>query len=220
MQLNLKESCLNIFNHFPENLKSQGHKINLKRNQVLYKKGDNPPKGFYFIQTGLIALTDLSPSGNESLLRVHGDSFFLGHRSFLANENYHATALALENSELFFISVDNIDQFIIDYPQVFKHLTIMLARDLRIAEERINDLTGKRAKSRVIDTILFLKRRDPHYSWTRREIGEFSGTKTETVTRIITELEGLGLVVKNGRLLSIPDSERLLDHRNESDFES
>ena len=220
MQLNLKESCLNIFNHFPENLLSQGHKINLKKNQVLYKKGDIPPHGFYFIQKGLMALTDLSPSGNESLLRVHGDSFFLGHRSFLANEKYHATAVALESSELFFIRVENIDQFILGYPQVFKHLTIMLARDLRIAEERINDLTGKRAKSRVIDTILFLKRRDPHYSWTRREIGEFSGTKTETVTRIITELEGLGLVVKNGRLLSIPDSERLLDHRNESDFES
>ena len=99
------------------------------------------------------------------------------------------------------------------------HITQMLARDLRIAEERINDITGKRVTSRIIEALIFLKNREPDYVWTRREIGEFCGAKTETVTRTFSVLEKKGLIIKDGREVSIPDVNTLLDYRTEVDLE-
>ena len=100
-------------------------------------------------------------------------------------------------------------------PKMLLHLSQTLARDLRIAEERFNDLTGKRVINRIIESLVFLKKRQPEYQWTRREIGEFCGAKTETVTRVLTRLEGEGLIVKDGRDINIPDVQKLLDFSEE-----
>ncbi len=219
MILNLKQECLNIYKNLPKEIQDKSIKIELDRGEVLYQKGQEP-KSFFFIKEGLMALTDLSPNGNESLLRVHGENFFIGHRSFIVQENYHANAIALESTVLLRMPFIDVNDVLLNHPFLFKHLTQMIGRDLRMAEERINDLTGKRVKSRIIDTLLFLKKRDPDYPWTRREIGDFCGAKTETVTRVLGELEKKSLLLKNGREITIPDFEKLIDYKIESELES
>src|SRR5690606_14605911 len=95
-------------------------------------------------------------------------------------------------------------------PDLFFHLLKNLAYDLRLAEERLNDFSGKKVSSRIIEGLIFLKLRYPGHVWTRREIGEFCVAKTETVTRVLTKLEGLRLIRKEGREIIIPDQEALL----------
>jgi DNA-binding MarR family transcriptional regulator len=95
----------------------------------------------------------------------------------------------------------------------------MLARDLRISEERFNDVTGKRVTSRITETLIYLKQHHPTYQWTRREIGEFCGAKTETVTRALSKLEKRGLINKVGREIHLNDINALLDYAEEVDFD-
>ena len=219
MEFNRRTECLNIYNSLPADLLQKGEKRTLEKGSFLYQKGDTP-SGFYFITKGLIALVDTSPSGHESLLRVHSENFFIGHRTFLVAENYHASSLCLEDTEIVHLNIKDIRELQNLYPEVLIHITQMLARDLRFAEERFNDLSGKRVLSRIIDAILFLKHRKPDYPWTRREVGEFCGATTETVTRQLTKLEKLDLVKKDGRFVVIPDVQALLDYKNETELES
>jgi CRP-like cAMP-binding protein len=210
MKLRLEGECLNKF-ELTENLLKSGIEKNIIKGDYLYEKGGSP-SGVYYILDGVVGLINLSMNGNESLLRVFSDKFFIGYRSFLSHENYHATALALTDLKVLFIPIDNPESLLKLDPSAVLHISQMLSRDLRISEERFNDITGKRAINRIIESLIFLKQRQPNHSWTRREIGEFCGAKTETVTRVLTTLEKEKLIKKDGRIISIVNIKDLLDY--------
>ena len=201
----------------PPNILEMGRPKQFKKGDILFNKGDSP-KNLTYINKGIVGLINLSPNGHESLLRIFGEKFFLGYRSFLVGEPAHASAMALSEGELLVFPYSSAEEVLSNLSELFLHLTRMLARDLRIAEERFDDMTGKRVVSRIIETLIFLKQRHPNYQWTRREIGEFCGAKTETVTRALTKLEKAGLIVKDGREIHLPNVQELLQYSEAQDL--
>lgn len=181
----------------------------LIKGDFLYEKGMNP-SGLYFIKSGVVGLINYTASGSESLLRIFSEGDFLGHRSFLAGEPYHANSLILDDSEIVFFPCQSVDHLLELYPDLFLFLTKQIARDLRGSEDRLNDLTGKKVFLRIAQTLLYLKTKEPKYNWTRREIGEFCGAKTETVTRALTQLENEGVIRKDGRDIIIPSRDHFI----------
>ncbi|MEX0798986.1 MAG: Crp/Fnr family transcriptional regulator [Bacteriovoracaceae bacterium] len=210
MKLHLNNAFDNRIN-LPPNILEKGVTKKFRKGDILFNKGD-PSKNLTYINKGIVGLMNLAPNGHESLLRILGENFFLGYRSFLVGENYHASAMALSEGELLVFPYTGAEEVQSHLPELFLHLTRMLARDLRIAEERFNDITGKRVVSRIIETLIFLKQRHPNYQWTRREIGEFCGAKTETVTRALTKLEKAGLIQKEGREINLSNIQDLLKY--------
>lgn len=176
----------------------------------IYREQENP-KGLYFIKEGLVSLTQSNSSGVESLLRVFPAGSFFGHRSFLAEEPYHATSTPLKKSEIYFIPNDEARLLLEKYPNLVLGFAQTLARDLKVAENRFMDLVGKRAFCRVTEAIIFLKHKNESFPWTRREIGEYSGVKTETVSRVLTELEESGYIEKEGRQIILKNEDELLE---------
>lgn len=208
MKLNLQNKCDNHF-ELSQELKDFGHERFIPRGNVIYSKGDKS-NGLYYVKKGLVGLINLSPNGNESLLRIFGQKFFFGYRSLLPQENYHATTIALTDVKLIYFPFRDLESILKQFPEVILHLSKVLSRDLRIAEERFNDITGKRVISRIIESLIFLKHRYPDYQWTRREIGEFCGAKTETVTRALSQLEKEGYIQKEGREIHVVNPLELL----------
>jgi len=143
-------------------------------------------------------------SGSESLLRIFSEGDFVGHRSFIAEENYHANSSVLSDSEILFFPCESVEHLLKIYPALFLFLTKQIAKDLRSSEDRLNDLSGKKVFLRIAESLLYLKTKEPTYNWTRREIGEFCGAKTETVTRALTQLVHEGVIRKEGRDIIIP----------------
>lgn len=218
MDLKQYDNNNNIFKlDADEQLLKIATKLTYKKNDFVYQKGD-AHKGLFFICSGLVGLTDITDTGNEILLRVFGKNFYFGHRSFLANESYHATTVCLTDVILYHIPFEDIDELIVKSPQLVKHLLKVLAMELRLAEEKFNDLSGKAATSRIIESLIFLKHRNENYNWTRKEIGEFCGCQTETVTRVLTLCEKAGLISKDGRKIIILDENNLLQYADKSTF--
>lgn len=197
-----------------DHILAKGTAKKFKKGETLFHKGD-ASRHLIYVHQGILGLVNLAPNGHESLLRVLGQQYFLGYRSFLVGESYHATAISLSDGELLVFPYQSAEELQEELPSLFMHLTRTLARDLRLAEERLNDITGKRVVSRIIETLIFLKQRHPQYQWTRREIGEFCGAKTETVTRALTRLEKEGLIHKEGRDIHLKDIELLLKFSQE-----
>lgn len=216
MKLHLNNAHDNRYN-LPEDFIAVGKIKKYKKGDILFNKGKSIKQLTYTLN-GIVGLVNLSPNGHESLLRVFGEKFFVGYRSFLVNEDYHASAVALTDVELLTFPFLSAEEVLANAPELFLHISRMLARDLRIAEERLNDITGKRVISRIIETLIFLKQRHPTYQWTRREIGEFCGAKTETVTRALTRLEKEGLIRKEGREIILADIQSLLNFSESFDL--
>ena len=188
MYINLNHAFDNRI-ELPEELLASAKSKRYAKGDILYNKGDGS-QNLVYIKSGIVGLVDLSSGGHESLLRVFGDHFLLGYRSFLAKESYHATAMGLTDGELLLFPYQTPEELLEKLPKLYMHIGQMLARDLRIAEERFNDITGKRVMSRIIESLIFLKHRHPSYQWTRREIGEFYdlSQKFRQINRFTKEL--------------------------------
>lgn len=187
----------------------QSKKIDLKRGDIIYHEGDNP-KNLYFIESGLVGLLHISEDGKETFFRLFGENYILGHRSFLAEEKYHASAIALTIGTLSSISLEEYNEICKDHPELNRSLLKIMAKDLGSAELRMASFLEKSAQLRIIETLVYLKLRYPEHVWTRKEIAEYSGSTYETVTRVMTKLEGMELIKKEGRDFSILNQEELL----------
>ncbi len=183
--------------------------IEFKRNQIIYHEGDEP-KNLYFIVSGLVGLFHISESGKETFFRVFGKDDILGHRSYFAEEPYHASSIALTPVVLAVISKEECKRICEVNPDLIREVIRNISQDLGQAELRLAGLFDKTAHKRISESLVYLKLKHPNYVWTRKEIAEYAGTTFETVARVMTQLEKQNLIKKEGRDFSIINHEQLL----------
>ncbi len=184
-------------------------KTSLKKGEILYHAGDTP-SSVYFIEKGLVGLFHLSEDGKETFLRVFDKDSILGHRSYFADEKYHATSMALTDVTINSISTKTCDQICQTNPKLIKEVTKIIAKDLKVAELRLANLKDHSAQKRIIEAMVYLKLKYPIKVWTRKQISDYSCTSFESVTRVMTKLESESLINKKGRDFNIPNIEKLL----------
>lgn len=176
--------------------------------EFVYREGDTP-ENIYLIEDGLVGLVNMAMNGQETLLRIFGNDYIFGHRSLVAEEKHHASAMVLRKSKILALCFHSVHEINDNMPEFLPVILKILAKELKYAEMRFAGITSKKVTSRIIESLIFLKNRYPEYKWTRREIGEFCGAQTETVTRALTKLEKEGLIRKDGREIIIVDESNL-----------
>ena len=189
--------------------------IPFKKGDVIYRAGSSP-KSIYIIENGLLGLFHISENGKETFLRVFGKHQILGHRSLLASEPYHANALCLQDSQIYQISIEDFKRILEADPKIIYSISEKLAKDLKFSELRFSDMNDKSSYIRVVESIIYLKNKNPEQTWSRQEIAEFAVCTNETVTRTITKLEKMNLLRKDGRNFTILDQEGMLALSNEN----
>lgn len=187
---------------------------NLKKSENLYSEGEEA-KYIYIVQSGIIGLFHLSEGGKETFLRVFGCHAILGHRTYFANETYHANAIALSNVVLRVISIHEFEKLYGENTDLLLAVTRIIAKDLKEAELRLSNLQDKSAHLRVTESLVYLKLKYPHQVWTRQQIAEYAFSTNETVTRTMTKLEQMNLIEKVGRDYKIFNPEKLLNLSND-----
>ncbi|UOF01573.1 Crp/Fnr family transcriptional regulator [Bdellovibrio reynosensis] len=189
-----------------ENIKMRS---SFKAGQIIFTAGSNP-MGLFTIQAGLVKLEVISANGSAHTLRIVGPGGALGYRSLFAQEPYHATAIAVEDCELCFISKTDIMNIFKSHPELAMRLISHISKDLRLAEEKWADQMDKGAPERIAEALLFLQDHFSHQNWTRREIAQWAGTTPETVIRTLANFEKEGLIDQtDGRSIRIVSKEKL-----------
>ena len=180
-----------------------------KRGQIIYHEGEAPQQ-VHIIEHGMIGLFHISETGKETFFRVFSDGDISGHRSMIAEENYHASAIALTDVSLNSLSKDEFHKKCLDNKEINRIIMSTLAHDLGNAELRMSGLLDKTANKRITESLVYLKLKYPDYVWTRREIAEYSGSTYESVTRLMTSLQAKNYIVKVKRDFTISDPQALL----------
>lgn len=183
--------------------------VHFKAGQVIFYAG-NDPLGIFTIQSGLVKLEVVSPAGTAHTVRLVGPGGALGYRSLFAEEPYHASAVAVEDSELCFVPKSEIISIFKNHPQLAINLLTHISKDLRLAEEKWMDQMDKGAPERIAEALLFLQDHFQHQNWTRREIAQWAGTTPETVIRTLAQFEKEGLIDQtDGRTIRILQKDQL-----------
>lgn len=193
-----------------------------QRGEHVFDQGASP-EGIYCINSGKIKLSQASSDGKETIVRIASAGDVLGHRSLFSNENYTATASALEEATVCFIDKDSIYRLIKEEPKISLALIQKLSTEMGASQNRQTSLAQRSVKERFAELLLTLNKtygRDEKegrlvdIKLTREEMASMIGSTNETTTRLITEFKERGLIHTEGKALYIRNLSGLVAEAN------
>lgn len=204
---------MTFWNDFSEAARTRiiasSQRLELKRGDYVYRAGETA-RGLYFVESGLVGLSLVGLSGKEHLVRFFREGQFFGHRALFTDEPYHATAIALEPTQLRFVAKQEVLAALDEEPRAYQSVVRALAQELRRCEMQHVAILENQILSRTALALVYLKDLHAAHNWTRQEIANFCASTTSTVIKALAELENLGLIRQDGRSIEILDRDGLI----------
>lgn len=196
------------------------HKVSnvYKKGQSLFVEG-NHPYGLFCISSGNVKVTQTGSDGKESIVRIATGGDVLGHRSLFSDQNYEATATAMEDTKVCFLDKGFILNSVKENPSVSMQIISKLSRDMGVAEKRISSMHQKTVRERLAELLLLLKKSHGqenaegyriNLKLTREEMAMMLGTASETLIRTISDFKELGYIREQSKYITIVNSKELL----------
>lgn len=167
----------------------------LASGQVLFL-ADDAGDGCYVVEDGLLKVTVISPSGGERILALLGAGALVGELSMIDGRPRSSSAYALRETALRFISRADFNAFGERNPQLFRHLSILLAKRLRDTDA-VLAASSLSLKGRVARALLNLADAFGHdvgsgrivirQKFGQSDLGAMAGLARETVSRILND---------------------------------
>lgn len=191
-----------VFANFTESefncLKKHLYLRSYKKGQVLFDEGDKREKLFY-LKKGLVRIERFDKSASFQYIDYNNPDTLFPYGGLFSDENYHYSAYAATDIELYYLPTDSFEQQALYNPEQLVFLYKKISVILRQQEKRIQYLAVSSATSRIINTLLFLmenlgkhitpKLIEIPYPITINEIADISGCSRETVGSIIKQLK-------------------------------
>lgn len=181
------------------------------KGQIIFHEG-NRPLGLFALNSGKVKVYKTGTDGREQIVRLAKPGDFIGYRALLGNENYSASACALEDSHVCFIDKVKFDSIVYKNDafvlKVLQHLCV----ELREAEDYISGLVHKPVRERLAGLLLMLKGKygvdvadckQLNINFSRDDLANMVGTATETLIRHLSEFKEEGLISTKGRKIFI-----------------
>ena len=188
-------------------------KKHFQRGELLFGEGDSC-KGLFLVASGKIRIFKLSAAGREQVLAVEGPASSFAEVPVFDGGNYPASASALEDAEVFFISRKDFQSFCREHPEVALKVIAVVGSRLRRLVEIIEDLSFTTVRYRLIALILRLAQANGTASKegvrveltkTHQDLAAELGTVRELVSRNLSQLQAEGFLEVNGRTIIVKD---------------
>ncbi len=114
-------------------------KISFKKGEYLFKEKEDT-KGLYFIHSGKVEISKITPDGWKQTLAALGSRHFLGELSIIEKRRHEATSVALENTEMFFITKKDFETMekedTVLASKIIKKIALVMCKNLRRMNEK------------------------------------------------------------------------------------
>lgn len=187
----------------------------VQRGQVLFHMGQ-PQSSLYIVRSGSIKCSVALPS-HEHIVSFHLPGELVGLDG-LENRIHTSSAMALETSSVCELPFGRFEELCREIPALQEQLHRMVGREMAAEHELIALLTESPAEERLAAFLLGIGCRLAtqglsatrfHLSMSRSEIGSFLGMAGETVSRILTSFQKLGLIEVNRKQVLIREPKHL-----------
>lgn len=172
---------------------------------------------FYLIQSGVVKIYKESDT-REIILAVFGEGEFFGEMAVLENQKTRsASAMVMEQSNLYVLKRKDFISVMNQNPQIAIKIMHTALERLRAANELIKDLTFRDAKTRIANGLYRLMEKRGmklgsgaliDIKLTHQQIADISGTVRETVTKVMLDLQGQGIIQIDKKKIFIHDLEK------------
>lgn len=127
--------------------------VRLAADEVLFLEGD-PGDGCYRLDSGLLKVSVISSKGGERILAILGPGAVVGELAILDELPRSASVTAIRDSQLSFVSRRQFAAVARAHPEIYRHITGLLAARLRdtnmvVAAASFLPLKGRVARALV-----------------------------------------------------------------------
>src|SRR5258708_29378297 len=133
----------------------QARIVQLAPQQTLFITGD-PGDGCYLVDEGLLKVNVVSPSGGERILAILGPGALVGELSIIDGAPRSASVSAIRAAKLRFVSGAAFPAVAARQPQLYLHMTALLARRLRDIDDVLTATSFLPLKGRTARALLSL----------------------------------------------------------------
>ncbi|MDR3726696.1 MAG: Crp/Fnr family transcriptional regulator [Terracidiphilus sp.] len=181
--------------------------------ELVFSEGD-ACTGLHFISSGKVRIFKSSASGREQVLAVNVPGESIAELPVFDGGSYPASAIAIEEVEIAFISQRDFHAFCLEHPEVpLKVLTVVGAR-LRRLVGIIEELSFTTIRQRLVSTLLRLAESEGkqtgsgieiHLPASHQELANQLGTVRELISRNLMRLQAEGLLDVDARQIVVKD---------------
>jgi CRP/FNR family transcriptional regulator len=185
--------------------------------ELIFSEGE-PCNGLHIIARGKVRIFKTSMSGREQVLAVNGPGETVAELPVFDGGPFPASALAVEDAELAFISRRDFNAYCLEHPEVaLKVLSVVGAR-LRRLVSIIEELSFTTIRQRLIAALIKLAQSEGRTTArgiefqlpaTHQELANQLGTVRELISRNLMRLQAEGLLDVDARQIVVKDMKGL-----------
>ncbi len=199
------------------NLVQDAHRKQVHAGGFFFIQGD-PSDRMYVLIEGRVKLTQVGPDGQQALIRMITPVTLFALVAMTAFTDYLVTAQAVENSQAFYWTRDELMEFMRRSPVIAVNAMQMMAERLQEIQERFREVTTVKVEKRLAHTLIRLAAQSGKeveqgtlidLPLTRQDLAEMSGTTLFTVSRILSHWDDQGLIIASREQVIIRDSNQL-----------
>jgi CRP-like cAMP-binding protein len=192
--------------------------VSLTRGQTLFRAGD-ACDGCYQLNEGLLKVWVEAPSHRERILAILGPGSLVGELSLIDGAPRSAFVTAIRESKLAFVTRAAFDAFGAAHPEVFRHISVLLARHLRDNNDALVATSFLSVKGRAARALLSLAdafgedvgagRILIHQKVSQGDVAAMAGIARENVSRILQEWSRKALIKRLARYYCVENKAAL-----------
>lgn len=165
---------------------------------------DDPAERIYLVVEGRLKLTQLSPDGQQVIMRVATSVMMIAAIGVVDGAVYPVSAQAAQDSRLLYWTHAEMLGLIERFPALALNAMKVLAEHVREFQDRYRELATERVEQRLARTIIRLASQTGRKTeegvlldlpLTRQDLAEMTGTTLYTVSRIFSQWEDKGLIL-------------------------
>jgi len=185
--------------------------------ELIFNEGD-ACTGLYVVQVGNVRVFKTSPGGREQVLTIEGPGSSVAELPVFDGSNYPASAQAVSDCVLIFLSKQDFQALCLKYPWVALNVLRVVGRRLRTLVGIIEELSFTTVRHRLIALLVRLSKVEGSRTGDRvtvmlpannSELAAQIGTVRELVSRNLSRLQSEGLILIDNRKAEIPSIKRL-----------
>ena len=207
------------------NVLTPKEKENLSERHIcnFYSKGDfiynerDRPSGLLYLTRGKVKIFKEGIGGRDQIVRMAKPLGFIGYRALFADENYSASAVALEDSDICLIEKESLMKVLKSNSELTLLLMKNMAEELGISNTRTVTLTQKHIRGRLAESLFFLidtygYEEDGHtlrVYLSREDIANLSNMTTSNAIRTLSTFASENVITLTGRRIKINNIQKL-----------
>jgi CRP-like cAMP-binding protein len=171
------------------------------KSEIIFEEG-NLPTHYYQILSGEVKMSNYNDDAREFIQGIFYKDQSFGEPPLFLNQNYPANAIAVEDSEILYLSKSNFMKLLEKNPTVSIKIIENLAQRLYYKSVMAAEMSTQEPEHRILKLIdhgivYFNFQKDANgylINFTRQQIGDLTGLRVETVIRTIKTLEKKGVL--------------------------